>query len=360
MSTSSLKDGFGFALDVMDDVDGDGTSELLASAPGHSVGGIAAVGAVFVVNPRSGSILNGVLGSTQLISGMSPEVFGWTVADLGDITGDGLPEFAAGRGGYGIRVSGSMTGATVTEINTPEVITNVLAGQLDTTDDLDGDGNSDLLASIWSIPITEPRGLVVISSKSGDWLEHRPDTYSPLQPVLTSFPQSLASLGDLDGDGRRECAISHGSALQPVTNKAGVVEVLNLAPLAANTQVLTPANGMKVDLQLSGGLQHLGNQYFVLASITGTTGIPLGGGFSPTLPLTYDFMTDISIGFANTTVFQNTFATLSTVDGIAPATFDGSFLPLAADGLQIHLAYVGVQQNGNYWVSNPETITVDF
>ena len=71
-------------------------------------------------------------------------------------------------------------------------------------------------------------------------------------------------------------------------------------------------------------------------------------------------MTDISIGFANTAVFQNTFATLSTVDGIAHATFDGSFLPLAADGLQIHLAYVGVQQNGNYWVSNPETITVDF
>lgn len=361
VSTSNVKDGYGFDLEVMSDVDGDGTSELLVGAPGHTVGGVASAGAVFVVNPRTGAQLNVVPGSTQLV-GVYSDVFGWSITNVGDVTGDGLPEVAGSYGGFGIRVVGAMTGATVTDIPTPEVINNVLGAQLDTTDDLDGDGYDDLLASIWSGDLNDPRGLLVIGSRSGEWIEHRPDTYSvsAAPVVFYNFPQSIASLGDLDGDGRRECAISHGSAPIPNTNKAGVVEVLNLAPLAANTQVLTPANGMKVDLQLSGGLQHLGNQYFVLASITGTTGIPLGGGFSPTLPLTYDFVTDISIGFANTAVFQNTFATLNTVDGIAHATFDGSFLPLAADGLQIHFAYVGVQQNGNYWVSNPETITVDF
>lgn len=359
VSSSGVKDGYGFDLDVMPDVDGDGTSELLAGAPGHTVGGVASAGAVFVVNPRTGAQLNVVPGSTQLV-GVYSDVFGWSIANVGDITGDGFPEFAGSYAGFGIRVVGSMTGVTVTDIPTPEVFTNVLGAELDTADDLDGDGHEDLLASIWSIPIAEPRGLLAISSTTGKWLEMRPDTYSNPPIIFDSFPQSISSLGDLDGDGRRECAISHGSAPQPGTNKAGVVEVLNLAPLAASSQALTPANGMKVDLQLSGGLQHLGNQYFVMASISGTSGIPLGGGFSPTLPLTYDFMTDISIGFANTTVFQNTFATLNTVDGIAHATFDGSFLPLAADGLQIHFAYVGVQPNGNYWVSNPETITVDF
>ncbi|MBK6941497.1 MAG: hypothetical protein IPH13_15065 [Planctomycetes bacterium] len=163
VSTSNVKDGYGFALDLTDDVDGDGTPEILASAPGHAVGGVASVGAVFVVNPRTGSILNTVPGSSQLVLGIFPEVFGWTVASVGDLTGDGLPEIAAGRGGYGIRISGVMTGTTIAEITAPKLVTNVLGGQLETTDDLDGDGHQSRFTSIWSIPLGEPRGLLVIS-----------------------------------------------------------------------------------------------------------------------------------------------------------------------------------------------------
>ncbi|MBK6941494.1 MAG: hypothetical protein IPH13_15050 [Planctomycetes bacterium] len=113
-------------------------------------------------------------------------MFGWSITSVEDITGDGLPEFAGSQRLWDScrRFDDRRLGDRHTA--TPEVITNVLGAQLDTTDDL-GDGNVELLSSIWSNEMDETRGLIVISSKFGNWLKYRPDSYSNLSGPAGSF-----------------------------------------------------------------------------------------------------------------------------------------------------------------------------
>jgi hypothetical protein len=83
---------FGFALAGVGDVDGDGVPDLAVGAPNKEVAGQDAQGQVFVFSGASGQL---VLTLTKP-SPQAQAQFGWTLAGVGDVDGDGVPDLAVG------------------------------------------------------------------------------------------------------------------------------------------------------------------------------------------------------------------------------------------------------------------------
>lgn len=88
-SGQTLNAYHGGSLDVVGDVDGDGVPEVVAGAAGDDALPDA-VGVVYVLSGVDGSVLSTTSSETQLL-GVATNA---SLAALGDVTGDGLPEFA--------------------------------------------------------------------------------------------------------------------------------------------------------------------------------------------------------------------------------------------------------------------------
>ncbi|MCK6447511.1 MAG: integrin alpha [Planctomycetes bacterium] len=83
-------DRFGEALAGIGDLTGDGVNEFVVGAPGADLGATIDCGAKYVVNGATGAILHTSVGA---FSGLQ---FGAVIANVGDWSGDGKPEYAVG------------------------------------------------------------------------------------------------------------------------------------------------------------------------------------------------------------------------------------------------------------------------
>lgn len=83
-------DNFGWALDSLGDINGDGTGDYIVGAPGWDNGGTwqANSGAVYVISGETGATI-AFLPTNQLNANQ-----GYAVRGLGDITGDGVNDYA--------------------------------------------------------------------------------------------------------------------------------------------------------------------------------------------------------------------------------------------------------------------------
>jgi hypothetical protein len=106
--------------------------------------------------------------------------------------------------------------------------------------------------------------------------------------------------------------------------------------LTTDSPFLSSTLGGAATLGLYAGSANAGRKYYMLGSVTGTSGIPLPGG-QATLPLTWDFMTNVVLNLMNSFFFTNFAGTLAG-DGTATATFN---LPAGAApvGLKFYFAY---------------------
>lgn len=83
---------FGWAVTSMRDLNKDGIRELLVGAPYTNVGKNAVQGQAYVFNGKDGKLLY-TLDNPQPIAG---SVFGWRMADAGDLNKDGIPDILVG------------------------------------------------------------------------------------------------------------------------------------------------------------------------------------------------------------------------------------------------------------------------
>ncbi len=224
---SASGDYLGRAIAGMGDLDGDGVPDLLLGAPNASPGGRAEAGLVQVRSGATGEILR------QLNGAEASAYFGQAVANVGDLDGDGVDDFAVAAPSAspsGMQDAGSVfvysgaSGQLLYRWDGPEsfgAFGSAVAGG----GDVDGDGVPDVIVGA---PGSSPGGVsvagsaFVFSGATGELLLR----WDGMEREGT-LGQSVAILGDLTGDGRAEVAIGAPTQSPGGRSGAGAAVVLS-------------------------------------------------------------------------------------------------------------------------------------
>lgn len=200
---------YGYSVDGMGDVDGDGYGDVLTTAPSDDLGGFDS-GSAFVLSGTNGAILYTVVGDS------AHDRFGSFGRRVGDLDQDGVIDFGVGApldddAGDACGSVRLFSGRTASPLHTlfGSAAGAHLGYAIDDAGDQDGDGIADVI--LGDFHHGAAGAALLISGQSGNLLRTWPGLAAG-----DLFGTSVCSLGDLDGDGRAELAIG-----APAANLAG-------------------------------------------------------------------------------------------------------------------------------------------
>ena len=266
--TLSDQDFFGASITSLGDLDGDGITDL-------------AVGAEFAENVRGAVhvlLMRGdgsVKSSTKIASGTNGgptlglnSFFGKSIASVGDLDGDGVTDLAVGAlsdsmGGYSrgavymlmLNADGTVKDSTriAHETNGGPTLSDqdFFGASITSLGDLDGDGITDLAVGAYGDPTGgdgDFRGAVRVlmmnsdgTVKSGTKIASGTNG-GPTLGLNSFFGKSIASVGDLDGDGVTDLAVGARSDSMGGYNR-GAVYMLMLKGPQSETVFLSDGGG---------------------------------------------------------------------------------------------------------------------
>jgi hypothetical protein len=236
---TELGDRFGYAVALGADRDGDGLAEVIVGAYCDDTSGSDA-GAVYLY---TGPVIpRGAWPDARLLGETGGNQLGYTVDGEGDYDGDGHADLAIGAYGADfLRANAGaayvVTEAPIGERGVGEVLTARIAGpaaesclyQVAAAGDVDGDGRDDLLlgARYHDDPYTDGGGAwLLYGPVTGniDLADGGDQVFLP-EAAGAALGVSLASAGDLDGDGFGDLILgAYGAA--GVTDAAGAAYVV--------------------------------------------------------------------------------------------------------------------------------------
>ncbi len=196
----------GRGLSSIADLDGDGLPDVLVGAP-KGAGLQAGAGVVRVYSSKTSQAILTLKGE------VTGDDFGWSVAALDDVTGDGKDEIIVGAPGYDSSIP-DLGAAYVFSGATGALLTKKLGfGQFSSAEDFGhsvcaiGDYNLDGKADF---AVGAPKGKYVqILADGGYVVIYSGATFAQLKVLggyqsIDSYGTSIARVGDLNGDGRDE------------------------------------------------------------------------------------------------------------------------------------------------------------
>ncbi|MCB9832193.1 MAG: FG-GAP repeat protein [Planctomycetes bacterium] len=192
-------DQLGWSLANAGDVDSDGVDDLLIGAPqGDSSGNALGSGRAEVRSGATGALIHSFPGNGLAATG-------YEVDGIGDVNGDGIPDlllgepggFSPGGAGYVGRAR-VMSGATGALLKSFVLSGSQLGHSVDGLGDVTGDGVPDYAIGVAAV-------IGVDSSRTYSGATNAPvDLFGHPSGFLTfpsHFAQDMARIGDLDGDG---------------------------------------------------------------------------------------------------------------------------------------------------------------
>ncbi len=213
-SGAAVGDMFGRSVAIAGDLDGDGYPDVVVGAPGNDTNGLDA-GMVRAFSGRTGTTpVTWTWFGDDLIDGL-----GDSVAGAGDVDGDGFGDVIAGApyyeaGGHypGLaRVYSGRTGATIRTLY-GDPAWNYFGSAVAGVGDLDGDGKAEVAVSApagYSGPMTYGAVRVFSGASGAPLYTIFGDTYDSF-----GFGIAMACPGDLNGDGKGDLMVgSNGDAV---------------------------------------------------------------------------------------------------------------------------------------------------
>jgi len=190
---------FGHWVLPIPDLDGDGRADVVISAPTARVEKLVR-GVVVARSPATGAEL-------WRRAGKQGENFGWDLALAGDVDGDGRTDLYVGAPSLHVGSVYLVSGAdgTILRRYGPATDVGTFGWYVARVADLDGDGRPDLAVGAQlteDVAGTIVGGAWVLSSDTGKELRH---WTGPNR--LSGFGEIVAAVGDLDGDGTGEVAV---------------------------------------------------------------------------------------------------------------------------------------------------------
>src|SRR5690606_10136053 len=269
--------------------------------------------------------------------------YGQTLEVAGDSDGDGYEDVVAGLLGLG----GEPQGAKLCSGRTGAVLHEWTGAPGDRfgadvagLGDVDGDGLADVAVSAWQQDQSFRKvgpGYVRVFSGRTG----AEITTLRAEPGLDWFGYGISGTGDLDGDGRGDLIVGYA------TRSRMLVVSVHPRTLLSSHHVVDPGTDVRFTLQA--GQERAGHAYLVMGSASGTEpGLDLG---SVRVPLNAAGSLLGTIGAANGPIFADTFGVLD-AEGGGAATLHVPPLPVLR-GLVLDHAFVTAGPSGIDFASNP-------
>ncbi|MBK8609502.1 MAG: FG-GAP repeat protein [Chitinophagaceae bacterium] len=208
---------FGYSVASAGDVNGDGYSDVIVGAPYYDEGAIVSEGRAFVYYGSASGLL-ATPSSTPDDANQASAFFGWSVASAGDVNGDGFSDIIVGAYGYqdgantfegrAFVYHGSAAGLSASPNSTPDdgnAVNATLGYSVACAGDVNGDGYSDVIIGGRYYNSDEGRAWVYHGSGSG--LLATPSSIADVNVAGAFFGNSVASAGDINGDGYSDVII---------------------------------------------------------------------------------------------------------------------------------------------------------
>lgn len=199
--------GFGETLDLVGDVNGDDTPDLIVGAEGETVDGNTDAGRAYIVSGTDGAILEILEAPTPTGGG----AFGQSVAGIGNVGGNGDPDVAVGEDGSAYVYDGD-NGSRLYTISRPSVADADFGTSVAGIQDVGGGSTPDVLVSgeesagseqgvghVFAVDGAD--GSLISAIGGSDGIEE------PGGDMDTGFGELTASISSVNGDGTPDILI---------------------------------------------------------------------------------------------------------------------------------------------------------